>query len=263
MKKRLVAFLSFFQINLGTLHQNDTQLQCDCNLFDFATLISENVPKDLVSLLSGSKYPHTLLLSSSNFQMWKCEVNPVMMLPVFQESFLLMPDEYFICKDHSLRRPDKCTCYRGANDTRRILDCRNLSHTSLPTNIELSDPMSQLIINLEHNNIVNLPECDDPQYKWLKNVSTLNIQYNEITPKTLPLFDRFLRCMEKITVLLLAYNNIQYLPPGIQHMNFAALSISGNKLSCCNTPWMKKWLQEKNETIRNSLTAHCIDRGDS
>ena len=180
MKKRLVAFLSFFQINLGALHQNDTQLQCDCNLFDFATLISENVPEDFVSLLSGSKYPHTLLLSSWNFQMWKCEVNPVLMLPVSQESFLLMPHEYFICEDHSLRCPDKCTCYRGANDTRRILDCRNQSHTSLPINIELSDSMSQLIVNLEHNNIANLPECDDPQYKWLKNVSTLNIQYNEI-----------------------------------------------------------------------------------
>lgn len=261
MKKQLAAFLSFFQINLGTLEPHGKMLQCDCNLFDLKTFIYQNLPIYQQGLVLRSIYPHSLMLSASNFQMWKCQVHPVLMLDVTQGSFLLMKAESFICKDNSLKCPDKCDCYMGANDSRRIIDCRNRSLSELPRSILLPPSMSQLIVSVEHNNIVHLPECDDPHYEWLKNVTTFNIQHNELTPSNIPLFDRFLHCMKNVSSLFLAYNNIQYFPPYIQQMDFDALSISGNKLTCCNSHWMKIWLQEKNRTIQNSLIVHCIDKG--
>lgn len=261
-KKQLAAFLSFFQISLGKLHTDAPMLQCDCNLYDLQQFVYHNQATAPVSLLSGSKYSHALLLSASNFQTWKCHVHPVLMLNFTEGSFLLMNSKNFVCQDPTIICPERCTCYKGANDSRLIVDCYNRSLTAFPENIKIPSAMEELIVSLSHNTITELPECDDPRFHWLRHVVHLNIQHNELTPQNIPIFDRFLRCMDKISYLFLAYNNIVYFPPSIRQKNFKALSITGNKITCCNGHWMKTWLQEQNETIWNSLTAHCKDQGE-
>lgn len=258
-QKQLAAFLSFFQINLGTIYSTDKPLQCDCNLFDLKMFIGTQQARAPVSLLSGSKYLHTLLLSFTNFQTWKCQVNPILVRHSTVGSFLAMDNKNFICLDKNLICPPKCTCYKGANDYRLIIDCSNRSLHSFPENITMPEGLDELILNLDYNFITALPDCDDIRYEWLKQLNHLSLQHNEIAPEKFTSFDKFLRCMPKITHLSLAYNNIVYFPPSISRMDFQALSISGNKLTCCGAEWMKKWLQEKNETIRDSLTVHCAD----
>ena len=235
-------------------------LHCDCNLYDLRQFVYKNQALAKVSLLSGSKYSHALLLSDSNFQTWKCQVHPTLMLNFTQGSFLHMDDKNFICQDPDLACPYKCTCYKSAVDSRMIVDCRNQNLTSFPEDIRKPTTMKELIVSLESNNIVRLPECDDPRFNWLREVTHFNLEGNEITPQNLPIVDRFLRCMGKISYLFLAYNNIQYLPPYIQQLDFNALTITGNKLTCCNSHWLKTWLQHKNKTIKNALTAHCNEQ---
>ena len=238
---------------------------CDCSLYELREFLVANRAHAPISLLSGSKFTHSLLLSDSNFQTWKCKVNPMLMKNHTESRFMLLNDsKSFICPDPNLPCPEQCTCYRGANDSRMLVDCHNRSLTKFPKNIKLPEHKNELVVSLEYNSIAELSDCESSSYRWLQNVTQLNLQHNGLTPKKMHLFGRFLRCMDKISHLFLAYNNIDRLPHVIQHKSFKALSIASNKLTCCiSERWIKSWLQDNSKIIFDSVEVYCQHKGRS
>ena len=182
---------------------------------------------------------------------------------VIEGSFLEIDSKNFLCQEPTMKCPSVCTCYRNIDLAGMLVDCRNRSLNYFPKNIELPSEMIELTVSLEHNHVVNLPLCGQFGYNWLKNVTHLNVQHNELTPEPGKM-KQFLQCMSKISYLYLANNNIKHLPQYIQNVDLQAMSITGNKLSCCNDYWMKTWLQVglKQGTILDSSTVQCADKGD-
>ena len=211
-------------------------------------------------LIGQASYPHVLTLSRNNFQSWVCRANKILdSLRV--EPFLLMPARFFLCIDTSVVCPDHCKCYRGAYFRDIVVDCTWRNLTQLPKDIHTPRSYRKLIVSLEYNSIVSFVNCDEPGYEWLQHVTSLNLQHNEITPRSPVDINNFLRCLKNITHLYLAYNNINSLPVSIQEHRYETFSISGNKLKCdCTTFWIKSWLQRNNKTIINSLTMHCLGK---
>ena len=237
-------------------------MECDCNLFDLHEFINTGEANDLIKLASFS---HVLPLSKTNFQTWTCRANKILNPEVTIMPFLLMPARFFLCLDVNISCPGDCKCYRGAYFKHNIIvDCISNNLTALPKNIPIPKSSDgELIVSLEHNRIVSFVNCDEPGYEWLQHVTSLNLQHNEITPRSPVDINNFLRCLKNITHLYLAYNNINSLPVSIQKHRYETFSISGNKLKCdCTTFWMKSWLQKNNKTIINSFNLQCINKSE-
>ena len=116
-------------------------------------LPTEHMPLSVYCLAPNSLTLCTLL-SDSNFQTWKCKVNPMLMTNHTENRFMLLNDsKSFICPDPNLPCPEQCTCYRGANDSRMLVDCHNRSLTKFPKNIKLPEHKNELVVSLEYNSI--------------------------------------------------------------------------------------------------------------
>ena len=252
-KKQLAAFLSFFQFNLESDNQS-VIWDCDCTLYQLQRFIKE----EAADIIREAVYEGSFLFRYSNFQSWKCKVNSILKPQTQIRPFLEMPPEKFICEDKNLTCPKNCSCYRGAHSLNIFVDCTGLKLIEIPPNLPMPEPGGQLVVNLAHNSIRQYKNCRDKGYMWLQNVTTLNLEHNEITPNNSDDTDNFLHCLTSVQYLYMAYNNIEYLPLSIQYIDYKNLSISGNKLECdCTTLWLKKWLQKKNATIQLSQTMHC------
>ena len=256
-KKHLAGFLSFLQLDLQSLFENST-MECDCNLFD----LKQFIKYEANALIKQASYPHVLLLSENNFQTWTCRVNKILDPDIIFRPFLKMDAKYFICLDDSILCPVHCKCYRKARLNDIVVDCTHNNLTELPRNIPIPKSSDgELIVSLEHNRIVSFVNCDEPGYEWLQHVTSLNLQHNEITPRSPVDINNFLRCLKNITHLYLAYNNIKVLPVSIQEHRYETFSISRNKLICdCTTFWMKSWLQKNKKMIVDSSNLQCLDK---
>lgn len=239
-------------------------LMCDCALYQLSRFINSFEAK---SILNPAVYPHSLVLSRTNFQSWKCAVSPILKTVITMESFLSMPYDHFLCASDSLTCPAGCRCYNRAGTESIVVDCNHDGYpfkekfSKLPASVPIPPSSGELIVDLTHNLIVAFESCNVNGYNWLRHVTRLNLEHNELTPKNPDHTSNFLSCLRNITHLYLAYNNINHLPLSIQHKKFAYLTLSGNKLTCdCNTRWLKPWLQSNNRSIAKSLTVHCNDK---
>ena len=211
-------------------------------------------------VIKGMVYSHSLLLSRTNFQSWKCKVNPILQPDVPAQPFLLMPLKYFLCLNKGIVCPRQCKCYRRAISKDLVIDCINKKLDRLPADIPIPTSGHELIVSLEHNDIVDFEDCTDSQYRWLEHVTRLNLQSNNLSPKNVDSTNNFLNCLKRVTHLYLANNNLRYLPLSIQQHKYTELSIVHNPLICdCTTDWLKPWLQTHNKSIVKSATIHCIN----
>ena len=227
---------------------------CDCPLYYLQRFLHEdahNIIRDIV-------YDGSFLVQHYNFQSWKCRVHPMLDPGAPIRPFLDTPPEKFICVDKNLPCPKECICYEGAQNADIFVDCSHLSLKKMPKNLPIPKMGGQLVVNLAHNNIRRYENCRDKDYMWLQNVTTLNLEHNEITPNNSDDTDNFLHCLTSVQYLYMAYNNIEYLPLSIQYIDYRNLSIYGNKLECdCTTSWLKKWLQKSNATVQRSQNMFC------
>lgn len=223
-----------------------------------------------IDLISRAKYFHTLLMSETNFQSWKCVPHPVLQLRETQTNnikpFLNVSRTDFVCRlNSSSCNPDNnCSCYRRAerNDS-IIVDCWNRSLYEMPKEIVYLG--GELIVDLSVNNISVFPNCNDPAYNWLRHVTTLNLENNRgLSPSNPQDMSRFLSCLKNIEKLYLADCNIAHLPyliTNITHM-YKNFSIAGNPLTCtCESTWLKTWLQSNTEVIKDYDKVYCSSRG--
>ena len=255
-KKLLAAFFSFFQINLEA-SSISTTFKCDCSLYNLANFINYDTGRYVIK---GSAFSHTLLLSRTNFQSWKCRASKMLQSNITARSFLVMPSELFLCSDESIMCPFQCTCYKRATNKDIVVDCSDTGLNRLPVNIPIPTSGHELIVSLEHNDIVDFEDCTDSQYRWLEHVTRLNLQSNNLSPKNVDSTNNFLNCLKRVTHLYLANNNLRYLPLSIQQHKYTELSIVHNPLICdCTTDWLKPWLQTHNKSIVKSATIHCIN----
>lgn len=263
-KRQLAALLSFFQFNVEFGDVNSTW-ECGCSLYHLKEFIST---KEAALTIKGAVYPNNLLLSKSNFQSWHCRVNAILQprantQQLLDTSFLEMPADKFLCQNENYECPQKCQCYNRAANYDIIVDCTHQNLTALPRNVPVPSAGGELIVSVAYNRIENFTSCEEPDYIWLRDVRSLNLEHNELSPKNTIDTESFLNCLTNVSRLYLAYNNIEYLPYSIQRKHYGELSISGNKLTCdCKTKWMKHWLQSKSDMIFLSQTVHCREKSE-
>ena len=257
-KRQLAAFLSFFQFNMESDNSSLTW-DCDCTLYYLQRFIMEEAE----DIIRPAVYEGSFIFRNINFQSWKCRVNPILEPGMHIAPFLEMPAEKFICPNNDTVCPQNCMCYRGAKSLDIFVDCSHLNLVVMPKHVPVPDEGGKLLVNLANNNIRRYASCGiNSGYDWLKKVTTLDLEHNEITPNNSYDTNNFLQCLKKVEYLYLAYNNIDYLPQSIQYIDYTNLSISGNKLKCdCTTSWMKQWLQKKKSTIQRSQSIHCLQKG--
>ena len=256
-KIRLAGILGYFQINLQVSDAHPT-MECDCNLFDLQQFINTG---EANLLITEAAISHVLPLSETDFRSWTCRSNRIVNPNVTIAPFLQMPASFFLCRNPDVLCPDLCICYKDASFNDSVVDCTNNNLINFPEDIPISQSGGKLIVSLEHNRIVPFVNCDEPGYEWLQHVTSLNLQHNEITPRSPVDINNFLRCLKNITHLYLAYNNIKVLPASIQEHRYETFSISRNKLICdCTTFWMKSWLQKNKKMIVDSSNLQCLDK---
>lgn len=260
-KKQLAAFLSFFELALEPAN-NDIPY-CGCNLFNLKQFIDSS---EAIDIVSRAVYSHTLLVTATNFQSWKCTPHYVLQTESVAKRFLDVPDEHFICENSNVFCPKSCNCFNHAGKLNSIIvDCLNRSLEEMPANISIPAKGGELIVNLKNNSINSFENCEDSKYTWLRHVTKLNLENNQgFARKYNHMMPTFLRCLEKVTHLYLAGNNIGYLPLlSLTKRSYTELSIANNPLKCdCKTTWLKDWLREKSKSVIDAESAHCEGKGE-
>lgn len=232
-------------------------LECDCNLYQLKQFI-----QNLTNYVDPYIFRNTLLPDKSDFQSWKCKLNPMLGQGDNPMSFLDVSDENFICINKTVMDcPKDCECFSHYDRPDYYIKCVSRGLKSFPRNIPIPPSGAKLVVSLAQNSISVLPECTSTGYQWLWNVTSLNLEDNPIMVKdnySKPYcsLDYLLRCLKSVEGLYLAETGIEYLPQRIKDMRLKRVSLPNHELICdCSTKWLKKWFQQ------NDFNAHGGNKG--
>lgn len=246
-KKQLASLISFFQIDIA-----NEDVNCTCNLYQFRTFLLKEGKK----LIASAKHLHTRPYNDTNFQTWHCKAHP--MLGGKTHNFINAEEHLFICNTGSGCHKN-CSCYTRPVDNSLLIDCYGKGLTEFPANLPLPQQGAQFHVYLDNNTIKQLPDCNDEAYNWLRYVTTLQLYHNSIATNSPIDLEHFLYCAKLLTYLSIADNNIKYIPKAITSLKFSNLDISNNPILCCNSPWIKKWLQNDYSHINYIRRIVCSD----
>lgn len=260
-KRLLAALLSFAQIDLGT-ETVSPLLYCDCSLYEFREFVmfrgqGRNLTFDF-------QYFHVSHLSDTNFQTWKC--SPHRILGRSPGSIFHLNATDFLCENNSLGEfwPRQCKIYTQPNLDNVYVDCFGADLHEIPQGlIHLnSTSAADFVVSLESNSIASLVDCSDGvKYGWLHQVTKLVLSDNRIAVSSMEL-ERFLSCLISVKELYLDGNHISSFPPSLTRMNLSELAIDNNPLTCCGSIWMKSWLQNQKDVVRNAKSISCNNKGE-